>query len=43
MVDRPADHDVDAPKAWSTRTGCGKVAILDTGIDTDHPDLEKNV
>ena len=29
------------PEAWGTRTGCAKVAVLDTGIDTDHPDLEE--
>jgi hypothetical protein len=27
----------------TTRTSCAKVAILDTGIDTDHPDLAPNV
>jgi subtilisin family serine protease len=43
LVDSPQDHDIDAPSAWATRTGCAKVAILDTGIDTDHPDLAPNV
>ena len=43
LVDSPDDHDIDAPAAWATRTGCAKVAILDTGIDTDHPDLAPNV
>jgi thermitase len=43
LLDSPDDHDIDAPTAWSTRSGCAKVAILDTGIDTDHPDLESNV
>jgi len=43
LVDSPADHDIDAPTAWGTRTSCAKVAVLDTGIDTDHPDLAKNV
>jgi thermitase len=43
LVDQPDDHDVDAPEAWGMRTGCGKVAILDTGIDTDHPDLQGNL
>jgi subtilisin family serine protease len=43
LIDSPDDHDIDAPTAWSTRSGCAKVAILDTGIDTDHPDLESNV
>jgi subtilisin family serine protease len=43
LVDSPDDHDIDAPTAWGTRSGCAKVAILDTGIDTDHPDLAANV
>ena len=43
LVDGPTDHDIDAPTAWGSRTGCAKVAILDTGIDTDHPDLKANV
>ena len=43
LVDQPDDHDIDAPEAWGTRTGCGKVAVLDTGTDTDHPDLESNL
>src|SRR5687768_2239013 len=36
LVDSPSDHDIDAPTAWGTRSSCAKVAILDTGIDTDH-------
>jgi hypothetical protein len=43
LVDGAGDHDIDAPEAWGSRTGCAKVAILDTGIDTDHPDLADNV
>jgi thermitase len=43
LIDSPQDYDIDAPSAWATRTGCAKVAILDTGIDTDHPDLAPNV
>ncbi|MEA2419912.1 MAG: thermitase [Thermoleophilaceae bacterium] len=43
LVDSPGDHDIDAPTAWGTRSSCAKVAILDTGIDTDHPDLKSNV
>jgi thermitase len=36
-----ADADVDATEvwdSWTVRRGC-KVAILDTGVDIDHPDL----
>ncbi|HYJ00353.1 MAG TPA: S8 family peptidase [Thermoleophilaceae bacterium] len=39
----PAAHDIDAPTAWGTRTSCAKVAVVDTGVDTDHPDLAQNV
>lgn len=35
---------IDAALAWSTSTGSGvKVAIVDTGIDLDHPDLQANI
>ncbi|MEM2905947.1 MAG: S8 family peptidase [Candidatus Bathyarchaeia archaeon] len=37
---------IEAPEVWSTYgdTGAGiKVAVLDTGIDTTHPDLAANV
>ena len=43
VIDSPDDHDIDAPDAWGTRTACAKVAILDTGADTDHPELTANV
>jgi len=37
------DH-IDAELVWSTSTGKGvTVAILDTGIDYDHPDLIDNI
>ncbi|MBN1562926.1 MAG: S8 family serine peptidase, partial [Anaerolineae bacterium] len=39
-------HDaVNAPEAWAAGvTGAGvRVAVLDTGFDTDHPDLEPNI
>lgn len=41
--DSPAGYDIDAPTAWAQRTSCAKVAIVDTGVDTDHPDLVANL
>ncbi|MFC1713750.1 S8 family peptidase [Candidatus Poribacteria bacterium] len=35
---------IDADMVWETTTGAGiKVAILDTGIDKNHPDLAANI
>jgi len=35
---------IDADLAWDTSTGVNiQVAILDTGIDKDHPELEDNI
>lgn len=34
----------DLPSAWSKSKGEGvKIAVIDTGVDLDHPDLVKNV
>jgi thermitase len=38
-----ADHDIDAPAAWNDLTSCSKVAVLDTGVQLDHPDLKSNL
>ncbi len=40
-----ADADVDAPEAWSATTGDPGtvVAVIDQGVDINHPDLENNI
>ena len=40
-----ADADVDAPEAWNTTTGDAGtvVAVIDTGMDISHDDLENNI
>ncbi|MCA9791556.1 MAG: S8 family serine peptidase, partial [Candidatus Eremiobacteraeota bacterium] len=43
------DADIDAPEAWAITTGKGVeehgpvIAVIDTGIDTSHPDLRANI
>ena len=38
------DADIDAPEAWQLSTGENVlVAVLDTGIDLTHPDLQSNL
>jgi thermitase len=39
------DADIDAPEAWNTATGSPDtvVAVIDTGVDIYHPDLDDNV
>ncbi|MCQ6269131.1 S8 family serine peptidase [Pseudarthrobacter sp. R1] len=39
-----SDADVDAVEAWTTTTGGGtKVAVLHSGVDLDHPDINPQV
>jgi len=44
-LDQPSDADIDMPEAWeSARSALDvPVAVLDSGLDADHPDLREAV
>jgi hypothetical protein len=44
-LDNPNDADIDAPEAWTMQTGSKDiiVAVMDSGIDHTHRDLQQNL
>jgi subtilisin family serine protease len=44
-LNNSADHDIDAPEAWSTTNGSSNVivAVIDSGVAYNHTDLAANI
>ncbi len=44
-MNQAANNDIDAPEAWDIYTGDPnyRIAVIDTGIDFNHPDLQGNI
>jgi subtilisin family serine protease len=44
-LSQPSDADIDGPQAWDFTTGSSAVtvAVVDTGVAYDHPDLAPNM
>ena len=44
-MNQAQNNDIDAPEAWNIYTGDPnyRIAIIDTGIDFNHPDLQGNI
>lgn len=42
-LEQETDADIDAPEAWDRATGNGVIAVIDSGIEATHDDLENQI